>query len=154
MDVACGSGSLLAAISKRKRIKGFGIDISDQMIKNAVRNHPAMEFHVAGCEKILFGDAYIDVITVCAAYHHFPDVGAFAGEAERVLKPGGSLYIAEIYLPSVLRVILNPFVPLSKEGDVRFYSPNEIIQTFIKKGFEHIQTVKQQHIQIVQMKRL
>lgn len=154
LDVACGSGSLLAAINKRKQIKGFGIDISDQMIKNAVHNNSSMEFHVAGCEKIPFENCSMDIITVCAAYHHFPDVGAFAGEAARVLKPKGSLYIAEIYLPSALRVIVNPFVPLSEEGDVRFYSPGAIIRTFVKKGFEHIKTAKERHIQFVQMKRL
>jgi len=154
LDVACGNGSLLAAMSKRKQIKGFGIDISEQMIKNAVHNNLSMEFHVAGCEKIPFENCSMDIITVCAAYHHFPDVGAFAGEAARVLKPGGSLYIAEIYLPSVLRIIVNPFVPLSQEGDVRFYSPGTIIRTFVNKGFEHIKTAKEGHIQIVQMKRL
>jgi len=35
LDVACGTGSLLAVMNRQRVIKGFGIDIADQMIKNA-----------------------------------------------------------------------------------------------------------------------
>ena len=102
LDVACGTGSLLTSLHKQKPINGFGIDVADQMIKNAVVNNPTMEFHVSGCETIPFQKETMDIITVCAAYHHFPDVAAFAKEAKRVLKTRGKIYIAEIYLPAIL----------------------------------------------------
>ena len=86
LDVACGNGSLLALLSEQKTIHGFGVDISDQMIKNAVVGNPDMEFHVAGCEAMPFENDTMDLLTVSAAYHHFPDVKAFANEAKRVLK--------------------------------------------------------------------
>ena len=112
LDVACGTGTLLAAMNERKTISGYGIDISEQMIKNAAVKNPGMEFHVSGCETIPLENNSIDIITVCAAYHHFPDVAAFAREAGRILKPNGMIYIADMYLPPFLRLILNPFVPL------------------------------------------
>ena len=154
LDVACGNGSLLAAMNKQTPMKGFGVDISGQMIKNASVNHPAMEFHVAGCEALPFQNNTMDIITVCAAYHHFPDTAAFAGEAERVLVPKGKLYIAEIYLPSVLRWICNPFVPLSNAGDVRLYSPKEIANNFKTFGFEETDVKISDHIQIVSLQKL
>ena len=152
LDVACGNGSLLKLLNSKNPIKGFGIDISEQMIKNAATNNSDMEFYVAGCEAIPFPDNSIDIITVCAAYHHFPDVVAFSKEAHRVLKPDGRLYIAEIYLPSVLQVIVNPFVPLSKDGDVKFYSPKEIINNFMPFGFEKLDVMINGHIQIVSLR--
>ena len=153
LDVACGNGSLLSALNRKTPINGFGIDISDRMVANAAVRNPKMEFQTAGCEAIPFGNASMDVITVCAAYHHFPDVAAFAKEARRVLKPGGTLYIADVYLPSVLRVIINPFVPLSKAGDVKFYSPKKIARTFEAVGFETVNTKTHGHIQIVSLKK-
>ena len=153
LDVACGTGSLLATLSRRTPIHGYGIDIADQMIKNAAGRNPGMEFHVAGCESLPFGDETMDVVTVCAAYHHFPDVAAFAMEAIRVLKPKGRIHIAEVYLTSFLRWILNPFVPLSKAGDVRFYSPKRIATNFTRVGFRKIDVRISGHIQIVTLEK-
>jgi ubiquinone/menaquinone biosynthesis C-methylase UbiE len=153
LDVACGNGSLLAALNRRTLINGFGIDIADRMIKNAVARNPDMKFHVAGCESIPFKNETMDIVTVCAAYHHFPDVAAFAAEARRVLKPNGMLYIAEIYWPTVLRLILNPFVPLLKMGDVKIYSPEKITGNFKRARFEEVDVKKSGRIQIISMRR-
>jgi ubiquinone/menaquinone biosynthesis C-methylase UbiE len=154
LDVACGNGSLLSLLNKKKPIKGFGVDISDQMIKNASAKNPDMEFRAAGCEAIPFADNSMDLITVSSSYHHFPDVTAFAKEAKRLLKPNGKLYIAEVYLPDFLRLICNPFVPLSKAGDVRFYSPNEIVNNFKPFGFEKTDVKISENVQIVSMQKI
>lgn len=154
LDVACGTGSLLVLLNKKTPIMGYGIDIADQMVKNAAANNPNMVFKVAGCESIPFPDASMDVITVCAAFHHFPDLVAFAREAQRVLKPNGCLYIAEVYLPSFIRVIVNPFVHLMPDGDVKFYSPTQIVKAFKPFGFVAANIRKHRHIQIVSMQRM
>lgn len=155
LDVACGTGSFLAAMNRQRAIKGFGIDIAERMIKNAVVTNPGMEFHVSGCETIPFPNDSIDIITVCAAYHHFPDVAAFANEAGRVLKQSGMIYIADVFVPSFIRIILNPFVPLLfTDGDVRFYSPNEIIGNFKCSGFEESDVTISGYIQIITMQKL
>ena len=153
LDVACGNGSLLEYMDRQKPIRGFGADISGQMIKNAAAKNPAMEFHVSDCEAMPFQNGFMDLITVCAAYHHFPDVAAFAGEAGRILKPGGAIYIADMFLPFFLRWPVNPFVPLSKAGDKRFYSPSEIINNFRRSGFEKMSVKLYGHIQILTMQK-
>ena len=153
LDVACGNGSLLALLNKQKSLNGFGIDISDQMIQNAVRNNPDMEFQVAGCEAIPFEDNSMDIITVCAAYHHFPDVKSFAREAKRVLQTNGMLYIAEVYLNAFLRLVCNPFLPLSNAGDVKFYSPNQIVENFHPFGFEKTNVLISNGVQMISMQK-
>ena len=154
LDVACGNGSLLAAMNRIKPINGFGIDISERMIENAASDNPKMEFHVAMCDSMPFGDGSIDVMTVCAAYHHFPDTAAFAKEAKRVLKQDGRIYIAEIYLSLLLRLIINPFVPLSKDGDVKFYSPKMICQNFECLGFRRESVRITGRVQIVALQKI
>ena len=153
LDVACGNGSLLGLLRKQTAFNGFGVDISDRMIKNAAKNYPDMDFRVAGCEAIPFEDGSMDVITVCAAYHHFPDVKVFAQEAKRVLKTNGMLYIAEIYLNAVLRWACNPFLPLSKAGDVKFYSPRQIVDVFSQFGFEKTGIIVSNGVQLISLRK-
>lgn len=153
LDIACGNGTLLNMMSKMKNIRGFGIDISDRMIKNAVARFEHIRFQVAGCEKIPLPDDSADTVTVCAAYHHFPDTAAFAREAERVLKAGGQLYIAEVYLPAIFRIACNPFVFLTGAGDVKFYSPGEIQKTFEPCGFTCQDVYRKGHIQILHFRK-
>jgi ubiquinone/menaquinone biosynthesis C-methylase UbiE len=104
LDVACGNGRLLKLLSDKYYINAFGIDISDKMIESAKKYCPKGSFRVGKCEETGFQDAMFDEITVCAAYHHFPDVRGFAKEAARILKPQGVIYIAEVFYPLPLRL--------------------------------------------------
>lgn len=154
LDVACGNGRLLGMLSEKCHINGYGIDISDKMIGNAKKNYSDMVFKIAGCENIPFKNDYFETMTVCAAYHHFPDTDAFAKEAARVMKSNGKIYIAEIYLPTVLRILCNPFLRFSKEGDYKFYAPKKIASHFEKYGFLCSNIVVKGKIQIVCMQKI
>ena len=152
LDVGCGNGTLLRKIARTRPVKGFGADLSPQMITVAGERYPEFEFTVAGCESLPFEESSMDIITVCCAYHHFPDTDAFALEASRILRPGESLYIADVYLPPVVRQIANVFLPLSKDGDVRFYSREEISRTFSRVGLELVSVVRKGYIQILHLR--
>jgi len=154
LDVACGNATFLKMLSNKYDIKGYGIDISEKMIENAKRRCPDMAFEISSCEHTPFDNQIFDMVTVCAAYHHFPDTKAFAKEVSRILKPKGLLYIAEVYYPFIIRAIFNPFVPLSKAGDVKFYSPKEIQSNFEKYGFEMVNFKREGHIQIIGFRRM
>jgi ubiquinone/menaquinone biosynthesis C-methylase UbiE len=154
LDVACGNATFLKMLSNKYDIKGYGIDISEKMIENAKKRCPDMTFEISSCEHTPFDNQMFDMVTVCAAYHHFPDTKAFAKEVSRILKPKGLLYIAEVYYPFIIRAILNPFVPLSKAGDVKFYSPKEIQSNFEEYGFERVNFKTEGHIQIIGFRRL
>ena len=152
LDVGCGNGRLLAKIAEKWHIEGFGVDISPNMVASAGARYPEFEFAVAGCDDLSFGERSMDVLTACCTYHHFPDVAAFTLEAKRVLRPGGSIYIADVYLPPVIRQTANVFLPLSKDGDVKFYSTGEIAGTFERAGFELVSVVRNGHMQVVRLR--
>lgn len=153
-DIACGNGKLLKMLSENHSFKGFGADISDKMVEEAGKLNPSMEFYAAGCEKLPFEDNSMDVMTVCAAYHHFPDAEAFAREAKRTIKQGGLIYIAEVYLPAALRAVCNPFVKFSKAGDVKFYSTKEIEELFLKNGFSREKALTDGITELVVMRKI
>ncbi|MDF2542546.1 MAG: putative S-adenosylmethionine-dependent methyltransferase [Herbinix sp.] len=154
LDIACGNGKLLNMLSDQYDINGYGIDISEKMIENAKKRCPGMTFYTSACEHTPFGNETFDVISVCAAYHHFPDTKAFAKEANRILKSQGTLYIADVYYPFVIRTICNPFVPFSKAGDVKFYSPREIQRNFECCGFKQVGFKKSGHVQVVKLQKV
>jgi ubiquinone/menaquinone biosynthesis C-methylase UbiE len=149
LDVACGNGRLLNMFAEKHTINGYGIDISDKMIEQAKILNPSMHFSIGSCEQIPYADNTFDIITVCAAYHHFPHVYDFAKEAYRLLKKNGEIYIAEVYYPAIIRTVCNPFVPLLREGDVKFYSPDKIMETLKSVGFQNENYIKNDHVQIV-----
>jgi ubiquinone/menaquinone biosynthesis C-methylase UbiE len=149
LDVACGNGRLLKMLAEKFSFGGYGADISTQMVEQAKALNPSMTFVAAGCDSLPFESGAFDVITVCAAYHHFPNVAAFAKEARRLLKPSGKIYIAEVLYPAVIRAICNPFVRLSKAGDMKFYAPAEIMRTLRSAGFRNADYKTDGAIQIV-----
>jgi len=153
LDVGCGNGSLLYRLGKVAKIEGFGVDISPKMAAAAMTKNPNYQFFAADCEDIPFADASMDTLIACAAYHHFPNVDAFAAEASRLLKDGGSLYIAEMRLPPILRQITSLILPLLKEGDVKIYSTKEIANTMAKQGFRAVAFSKSGPVQILRFVR-
>jgi ubiquinone/menaquinone biosynthesis C-methylase UbiE len=149
LDIACGNGRFLNMLAKKHTFNGFGSDISEKMIEQAKKYNPSMTFAVGRCEKLPFETAMFDVVTVCAAYHHFPEVIGFANEARRLLKENGRLYIAEIYQPAFIRAICNPFMSLSRAGDVKFYSPDEILNMLISAGYKNSKCKINGNVQII-----
>jgi ubiquinone/menaquinone biosynthesis C-methylase UbiE len=149
LDIACGSGRLLGMLRATNNFEGFGVDISEEMIKTARRANPDMEFHTAPCDSLPFGKAFFNVVTTCTAFHHFPSVVSFAEEAYRVLAPGGHLYIADVYYSAFWRTVLNPFVRFSPAGDVRFYAPEEITQLLERARFSVDPVLVEGNLQLI-----
>ena len=52
LDIACGNGRLLNMFAKQYRFNGYGVDIADQMIEQAKKLNPHMNFSVGTCDKI------------------------------------------------------------------------------------------------------
>lgn len=139
LDVACGNGTLLGALSKKADVHTFGVDLSENMIAAARARHPTGTFTVGPCTPLPFANESMDVITVSCAFHHFEEPRTFAAECLRVLKPGGALYMAEPFFPIVIRWLANIlWIPFSRSGDVKMYSPQELRTLFEGVGFRAV----------------
>jgi SAM-dependent methyltransferase len=138
LDAACGNGRLLNMLLNKARIKAYGIDISEEMIKIASKENGKISFLVSPADETPFEDNKFDLLTVCCAFHHFARPGAFMAEAGRILKSGGRLMIAEPYSPMIIRHLENAILPFFKMGDVRLYSKNELKAFFEKAHFKEI----------------
>lgn len=141
LDVACGNGYLLGALSKKARINTFGVDISENMITAARERYPNGTFAVGPCAPLSFENESMDVITVSCAFHHFETPQIFAKECMRVLKKNGSVFIAEPLFSPVVRWLANTVVfPFSKSGDVKVYSQKKLRLFYELAGFTDIES--------------
>jgi arsenite methyltransferase len=97
LDVGCGAGWLERLLSERAPDgRVVGMDISDEMVRRARRNHVAIEntmFVIGGVEEIPWdANFFTRAISVESAYY-WPDPVRGLREIFRVLREGGSAWV-------------------------------------------------------------
>lgn len=83
LEVGSGLGTLLAAV---KPARGVGIDLSSEMVKEASRRHPMLEFRVGDVETLELNETF-DVIILADLVGHLVDVEAAFGRLRQACKP-------------------------------------------------------------------
>jgi len=102
LEIGCGTANL-AILAKRlsPAAEVFGIDPDPKALararKKAARNGLKIEFREAFTEDLPFADASIDKVLSAFMLHHIDPESRVAALLEvcRVLKPGGSLHLAD-----------------------------------------------------------
>jgi demethylmenaquinone methyltransferase/2-methoxy-6-polyprenyl-1,4-benzoquinol methylase len=100
LDIATGTGVVARAAAS---VTGdgrsvVGLDPSIGMLLAGREKARLTNVH-ATSERLPFGDASFDVITIGYALRHFADLDTVFRECRRVLRPGGKLLILEITAP-------------------------------------------------------
>ncbi|MEO0946743.1 MAG: methyltransferase domain-containing protein [Cyanobacteria bacterium J06641_5] len=98
LDVGCGIGGSSRILARDYDFAVTGITISPQQVARARELTPvgvSAEFVVGDALALPFPDASFDVVWSVEAGPHMPDKALFARELLRVLKPGGTLVVAD-----------------------------------------------------------
>ena len=148
IDVGCGTGTVLRFISSNTPIRGYGLDVSTEMLDVARRKNPGFDFRLGDSKKLPYADSSMDVIMACMAYHHFSDQKGFREEARRVLKPNGRLYICDPRFPWIVRTFFNTCF---KEAGFR--STRRNAADFTESGFQVERITKDLYVQVVVLRR-
>ena len=129
LDLGCGTGALTAQVLEQDpRRQVTGLDLSEQMLAQArARLGDRVKLIQGDSEYLPFPDGSFDVVYCCDSFHHYPDPAAVLAEVGRVLVPGGVFLLGDIWLPLPGRLLMNPFLRWSREGDVKIYSRREIL---------------------------
>lgn len=143
LDIACGPGSLAVALADRVGPGGevLGVDAAPEMVDYA-RAHcrrPNCRFEYGVAQALDLPDRSFDVVTCTFAMHHIPagDRGAAIAEMWRVLRPGGTLLLADLAsvgLHGLLTRVLSRHVDAA-EIDIRRYR-----EMLADSGFQNIDT--------------
>lgn len=144
LDVGCGTGTVLRFISTQTEIRGFGLDVSPDMLEVAREKAPGLDFRLGDCGQLPYDDNSMDVVMACMAYHHFPDQKRFREEARRVLKPNGKLYICDPRFPWIVRSLLNACF-----REAGFRSTRQNAADFSGSGFNVDGIVRDRYVQVL-----
>ncbi|MEU9192353.1 class I SAM-dependent methyltransferase [Streptomyces hundungensis] len=108
LEVGCGLGAGAAvAVEEYGFAHITGMDIHPEQLARAERRHRGLlarsperlRFARGAAESMPFGDAEFDCLYSIEAAQHFQDLGAFASEAARVLRPGGRAVVTSFFVP-------------------------------------------------------
>jgi SAM-dependent methyltransferase len=95
VDVGCGEGRfcrMLGALG----IETTGIDPTEAFIRHARERDPRGDYRLGRAEHLEFPDNSFDLVVSYLSLIDIDDIGAAVSEMARVLKPGGTLLIANL----------------------------------------------------------
>lgn len=92
LDVGCGEGTFLAAMSRRGW-EAWGVEISSEGAARAAAR-PGLVIHQKPLAECALPSGHFDVITLWHSIEHVSDPGAVLREARRLLKDDGRLFLA------------------------------------------------------------
>jgi ubiquinone/menaquinone biosynthesis C-methylase UbiE len=106
IDLGCGPGHIPLLVCERiAEARVVGVDLAESMLLHARRHLAAspfgerIEYRLGDVAKLDFPDASFDSVFSNTLLHHLPDPQPFLGEAARLLRPGGTLLIRDLFRP-------------------------------------------------------
>jgi demethylmenaquinone methyltransferase/2-methoxy-6-polyprenyl-1,4-benzoquinol methylase len=100
LDVATGTGAVALELIRATGCSVVGLDQSPEMLAEARRRLPAsVELVVGDAERLPFGDASFDALTVTYLLRYVDDPPATLRELARVVRRGGTIAMLEFAVP-------------------------------------------------------
>ena len=130
LDLGCGSGFHLARFAESAK-SVLGVEPYAPLLERARRRVaalPNVSLRAGSAQRIPAGDATIDVVHARTAYFFGPGCDPGLREADRVLRPGGTLVIVD------LDVTHEPYGRWMR-ADLPHYDPRAVDDFFAAKGF-------------------
>jgi ubiquinone/menaquinone biosynthesis C-methylase UbiE len=102
IDVACGPGSLALRFALQTRWT-CGVDLTPAILRRAKDSAANdrlsnLDFTVGDAHRLPFADNSVDIAVTSYALHHMPDAAAVIAEMARVVRRGGRVGIADIFV--------------------------------------------------------
>jgi len=93
LEIGCGSGNLLRFIECDNI---FGIDISENMVKEAKKTISNGTFEIGDAENLPYENDSFDKVLISEVLYYLPDVDKAISETRRVLKKDGLILITTL----------------------------------------------------------
>jgi SAM-dependent methyltransferase len=100
LDVACGPGIVTSALAERAQ-EVVALDLTPQMLEKARERcskagRTNVVFKEGSATALPFCDACFDAVMTRLSFHHFAEPSTVLSEMLRVLRPGGTIAVADV----------------------------------------------------------
>lgn len=155
LDIGTGPGHIPLLICERiPDAFVVGVDLAEHMLARANKKRltspyaDRIEFQLADAKGLAFEDASFDVVYSSSILHHIPEPRLLLADARRVLRPGGTLLVRDLFRPATLDQLTR--LVTTHAGDATAYqrklfsdslnaalTPDELRQAARDVGLEH-----------------
>lgn len=101
LDIGCGDGSFLADLAQEKGVtqsRMYGIETTEEAVDLARKTHETLKVEISSIDDIPSVDGFFDIVIVSMGCDRFKDLVNFIDEVQRVLSPGGRVYVPGLAL--------------------------------------------------------
>ena len=106
LEIGCGTGNLMAILSKWQSLLTVGLDTSRKMLEVAIGkvHKEKKHFIVADAEDLPFRELVFDKVVARSVLHHLHDPRRSLSEAHRILKHNGLVVVMEPNLNALMPI--------------------------------------------------
>jgi SAM-dependent methyltransferase len=149
LDLGCGTGRYSPHLARRFEAEVFGVEPSDRMREAAVRGAagPNVTYLKGSAEDIPLADASCDFALLSMVAHHIGDLGLGARELDRILRPGGRIFVRNCFGGRLAGIPYYEFFPAARIlDDGRLPSVGAVSEAMAGAGLKRVAflTVHQQ----------
>lgn len=144
LDVGCGTGFLTEELSLLPEARVFVIDLSQAMVKRAVKRVEGIVPLTADLEYVPFKGESFDIVASNLAYQWSIDPGRAFSEASRVLRRGGLFIVSMLGKESLWELRESYRIARDVTGldglppFMSFPSRKEVLEALKKAGFQDV----------------
>jgi SAM-dependent methyltransferase len=152
LDLGCGDGAVMSSLARRlPGLRVVGVELDPAEVSRAEQRGLYERVHLASGASVPEPSGTFDWVVANSVLEHIPDVGPVLGEAARLLKPGGRLWItapgpefhAALAGPGLLAPLLGRSTEYFRRLDrrlqhLRYWSAREWSDSLVEHGLQVI----------------
>lgn len=140
LEVGCGTGNYICALSEMLACACWGEDPSEGMLAEAQKRACKVSLRRGRAEKLAYPDGFFDLVFSVDVIHHVEDRQAHFCEVYRVLKPGGRVCtVTDSEWIIRNRPVLSRYFPETVAAELRRYpSIQGLMGEMTQAGFASI----------------
>lgn len=141
LDVACGPGIVTAALAEKAR-DVVALDVTPEMLSQARQRCAKaglknVTFREGSATDLPFAESSFDAVVTRLSIHHFEEPRRALAEMFRVLRPDGTLVVADVVSSENTdeSALQNAIETLRDPSHVRMLAPSELLSVIEDAGF-------------------
>jgi len=152
LEVGCGRGAgAVLTVEEMQPARVHAMDLDFQMIRRGLKYVPPelrskISFYVGDSEHLPHRGASLDAVFCYGVLHHVPNWRGAVEEIARIIKPGGTLFLEELY-PALYQNFITKHI-LAHPSTDRFQSA-DLRNALSKAGFKMLDALELKSVGIL-----